>query len=64
MKHRILETINDLCINFLYYDRKEDNELSIEELNEAVKSGEITIDEMVAEFRKHLEDTLSFEKTN
>jgi hypothetical protein len=29
----------------------------MEQLNEAVKSGEITIDEMVTEFRKHLENT-------
>jgi dTDP-4-amino-4,6-dideoxygalactose transaminase len=29
----------------------------MEQLNEAVKSGEITVDEMVAEFRKHLEAT-------
>lgn len=57
MKQTILNTISDLCSNFLYYDRKEDEELSMEQLNEAVKSGEITVDEMVAEFRKHLEET-------
>lgn len=57
MKKIILATISDLCSNFLYYDRKEDEDLSMEQLNEAVKNGEITIDEMVAEFRKHLENT-------
>ena len=57
MKQIILDTIGDLCSNFLFYDRKEDEELTIEQLNEAVTSGEITIDEMVEEFRKHLEDT-------
>ena len=55
MKQTILNKISDLCSNFLYYDRKEDEELSMEQLNEAVKTGEITVDEMVAEFRKHLE---------
>ncbi len=58
MKQIILNTIEDLCSNFLYYDRKEDEELNAAQLNDAVKSGEITIDEMAAEFRKHLENTL------
>jgi dTDP-4-amino-4,6-dideoxygalactose transaminase len=57
MKKLILNTIKDLCSNFLYYDRKEDEELSIEDLNNAVKSGVITVDEMVDEFRKNLEAT-------
>jgi hypothetical protein len=57
MKQTILDTISDLCSDFLYYDRKEDEDLTMEQLNEAVKNGEITIDEMVAEFRKHLENT-------
>lgn len=57
MKQTILDTISDLCSDFLYYDRKGDEDLTMEQLNEAVKSGEITIDEMVEEFRKHLENT-------
>lgn len=57
MKQKILDTISDLCSDFLYYDRKGDEELTIEQLNEAVESGEITIDEMVAEFKKHLKET-------
>lgn len=59
MKQKIFDTISDLCSNFLYYDRKEDEELSMKQLNGAVKKGEITIDEMVAEFRKHLENTFN-----
>ena len=57
MKQIILDKISDLCSDFLYYDRKEDEDLTVEQLNEAVNSGEITIDEMVLEFRKHLENT-------
>jgi len=57
MKQQILNTISDLCSDFLYYDRKGDEELSVEQLNEAVESGKITIDEMVEEFRKHIEAT-------
>lgn len=57
-KEIILDTIAALCSDFLYYDRRDDEELSHEQLEKAVKSGEITINEMVAEFRKHLENTL------
>lgn len=58
MKELILNKIENLCSDFLYYDRKEDEDLSYEQLKGAVLSGEITIDEMVDKFRKHLEDTL------
>jgi len=57
MKQIIFDTISDLCSSFLYYDRKADENLSMDQLNNAVESGEITVDEMVAEFRKHLEAT-------
>jgi hypothetical protein len=58
MKQKILDTITDLCSNFLYYDRKDDDELSSEDLEDAVENGTITIDEMVEEFRRQLENTL------
>ena len=59
MKSIILSRIQDLCSDFLYYDRKEDEELSMQQLNEAVASGAVTIDQMVAEFRKGLECTFN-----
>lgn len=46
--------IEDMISNFLYYDRKEDCQLPVGAIEEAVKSGELTIDEMVECFRKHL----------
>lgn len=58
IKEIILNTIENLCSDFLYYDRRENEELTIKHLKQAVKSGEITIDEMVAEFRKHIEKSL------
>jgi hypothetical protein len=58
-KQIILGTISDLCIDFLYYDRKEDENLSPEQLEEAIKSGVITIDEIVEQFRKRLLDNLA-----
>ena len=55
MKLQILDTISDLCTNFLYYDRKEDENLPLGEIERAVKSGEITVEEMVEAFRKELQ---------
>ena len=55
MKQTILNVIEDLCSDFLYYNRKECEYLTQEQLDESIKSGVITIDEMVAKFRKHLE---------
>ena len=46
LKQTIINTIGDLCSNFLYYDRKEDEYLSSDQLEQAVKDGVITVDEM------------------
>lgn len=56
MKTKILNTIEDLVSDFVYYGIKDDNELTVKKLNKSVESGEITVDEMVSEFRKHLEN--------
>jgi hypothetical protein len=56
MKAIILDTITDLVSDFAHYDRKEDEQLDTVQLHEAVKSGVITIDEMVEKFRKELID--------
>jgi hypothetical protein len=48
----ILGHVEDLVSNFLYYDRKEDEDLPRGSIEEAVKVGEITVDEIVAEFDK------------
>lgn len=58
----ILDAISDIVSDFVYYDRKDDDSLSSEELRTAVNRGEITIDEMVNEFRRHLENTFKKEK--
>ncbi len=60
VKQLILNAIEDLCSNFVFYDRKEDEDLSVEKLNKAVEDRIITVDEMV----EHFEDCLlnTFEK--
>lgn len=57
-RQRILLTIEDLVSDFLYYARKEDEGLPRGAIEEAIQAKEITIDEIVAEFRKHLESVL------
>lgn len=54
MKKLILGLIGDMVRNFTYYDRKECEQLTEEQLDKAIESGEVTIDEIVAEFRKCL----------
>ena len=55
-KQQILNLIEDVVTKFVYYDRKE-SDIGIEDLNEAVRSGEISIEEMVEKFRDGLEAT-------
>ncbi len=52
----VLATARDAAANFAYYGRKEDEELSREDLEEAFASGAATIADVVAAFRKELED--------
>ena len=59
MKRAILDTISDLVVNFLYYDRKEDEELPRGAIQEAVANGEISIDEMISAFAAELREGLS-----
>ena len=46
--------IEDLVKDFLYYDRREDEDLPVGEIERAVRDGEITVDEMVSAFRAEL----------
>lgn len=54
-KQHILDIVNDLAGSFLYYDRKEDEDMPVGEIEATIKAGEITIDEIVAEFRGVIE---------
>ena len=57
-KENILLTIDDLCTDFLYYDRKEDESLPRGAIQKAVEDGEITVTEMAAEFERLLRNSL------
>lgn len=56
----IEDTVADLVIDFLYYDRRgDDDELPVGSIEAAVKAGEISTDEIVQLFRSHLEARFS-----
>lgn len=50
----ILLTVQDLVTDFVSYDRKEDEELPRDQLEDAVRTGEVTVEEIVNEFRSSL----------
>ena len=54
-------TVSDLITDFLYYDRKEDDQLPRGMIEDAVKEGKITVDEIVDLFRTHIEQGLGAE---
>lgn len=53
-KHLILNTVEDLVFDFLYYGRKEDEDLPVGEIQEAITAGEISVAEIVDKFRQRL----------
>ncbi len=59
MKQKIENTIIDMVSNLLYYDRKEDSSLPLEAIDDAVRDGIITVDEMVEIFKKQLSNSLT-----
>ena len=59
LKQLILGTLEDMVADFLYYDRKEDEDLPRGAIEEAVAQGQITIDEIVNQFRQNLEEALA-----
>lgn len=53
-RQRILNEVAHIVGLLLYYDRKEDDDLPLGDIEEAIKNGEITIEEMVALFAVEL----------
>lgn len=50
----VFDTVTDLVSNFLYYDRKEDDELPAGAIQDAIRDGHIAIDDIVEHFREKL----------
>lgn len=57
IREAVMSAVSDLVTDFVFYDRKESENLSMDDLNEAVEKRWVTVDEMVAKFRKSLEAT-------
>lgn len=53
-RDHVLGLVVDLVSDFLYYDRKEDENMPKDSIDRAVIAGEITVDEIVEAFRRHL----------
>lgn len=53
-RDRILLTVDDLVGAFLYYDRKDDEDLPRGQIEDAIATGEVTIQEIVARFQRGL----------
>lgn len=49
-RQKILDTLDDCGGQFVYYDRKEDEDLPQGSVEEAVAAGEITIEEIAEAF--------------
>lgn len=59
-RHQIIrDTVSDLVSDFLYYDRKEDDDLPMGAIQEAIKVGELTADDIIDDFRIALTKGLS-----
>lgn len=54
LRKSILGTVSDAVSNLMYYNRKEDDDLPVGAIEQAVEDGVITYDEMAAKFRKEL----------
>jgi len=58
IRQEIIDTIEDLVADFLWYDRKEDEDLPRGKIEKAIKDGDITIGEIVECFRRELEENI------
>ena len=57
-KTTILLTVADLVIDLLDDGRVSDDDLPSGEIEESIEAGEVTVDEIVAEFRRALVEQL------
>ncbi len=57
-RERIINVLTDSISTMLYYDRKEDEDLPRGGIEEAIKAGEITVDEIIKIWSAELIDGL------
>lgn len=54
-REAILGIASDAMSDFLYYDRKDSESVKVGEIGDALRAGEVSIDEILSVFRKALE---------
>jgi len=59
MKELILNTVEDLVSDFLYYDRKEDEELEVGMIEKAIVQNNITVNEITDHFKNLINENLN-----
>ncbi len=59
IRQRTKAAVQDIVADLLYYGRKEDEDLKLGEIEEAIKFGTITSDDIVSWFRDKLISRLS-----
>lgn len=52
----ILDAVEDLVTSFIYYDRKEDEDLPVGVIEATLAAGEISVEDMVAKFEGMLRE--------
>ena len=52
---RILAVASDIPTMLLYYDRKEDSDVPVGAIEEAIAAGEVTVDEILAPLKAALD---------
>jgi hypothetical protein len=57
-KKLILNALGTAVANFLYYDRKDDEDLPLNDIEAAIAAGEITAEEIIENFRTELKEGL------
>jgi hypothetical protein len=58
MKQLLKDTISDLVTDFLYYDRKVDDQIGRGDIEKMIESKETSVDEIVEEFKANIERAL------
>lgn len=53
-REQIMDVVNDAVRDLMFYDRKQDEDVPVGAIQEAIDAGEITLDEIVERFREQM----------
>lgn len=53
-KQQVLDYVSDLVSDFLYYDRKEDEDLPVGEIERRIELGIVTVEEIADQFEAQI----------